>query len=227
MIIVSVIVLGILSLQRLPLAFLPNFSSDDVDINIPYVSSSPEEVERLITRPIEEIMSTLPHLQNISSTSSAEESRVELEFVDGIDMGMAAVEVRDRLDRVRPQLPDDVDRIHIRRWQSADLPVIQFSLAWGGSNDELNDIVHKIIVPRVQRIDGVANVDIGGLQQRQVLVELDLERMRAHHVDVYVPRGPVRLSFQDEDGIIDDLFSNGGGQIFQVLHLRRGQLPET
>ena len=59
MIILSIIVLGILALQRLPLAFLPNFSSDDVDISVPYVSASPEEVERLITRPIEEIMGTL------------------------------------------------------------------------------------------------------------------------------------------------------------------------
>ena len=185
MAILSIIVLGILALQRLPLAFLPNFSSDDVDINVPYVSSSPEEVERLITRPIEEIMGTLPHLENISSTSSSDGSRIEVEFVDGIDMGLAAVAVRDRLDRVRPQLPDDVERIYLRRWQSTDWPVIEFSLAWEGPVDELSDIVNKIIVPRIQRIDGVANIEIGGLDERHVLVELDFERMRAHHIDVY------------------------------------------
>ncbi len=185
MVILSIIVLGFLALQRLPLAFLPNFSSDDVDISVPYVSSSPEEVERLITRPIEEIMSTLPHLETLSSNSSSEGARIEVEFVDGIDMGMASVAVRDRLDRVRPQLPDDVDRINIRRWQSTDFPVVQFSLAWEGSVDELYDIINKIIVPRVQRIDGVANVEIEGLDERQVLVELDFERMRAHHIDVY------------------------------------------
>jgi len=185
MIILSIIVLGLLALDRLPLDFMPSISSDDVDINIPYSSSSPEEVERLITRPIEEIMSTLPHLENISSSSSAEGSRIEVQFVDGIDMGMAAVAVRDRLDRVRPQLPDDVDRIYIRRWQSTDRPVIQFSLAWEGPVDELYSIVNQTIVPRIQRIDGVANVEINGLDERQVLVELDFERMRAHHIDVY------------------------------------------
>lgn len=185
MIILSIIVLGLLALQRLPLAFLPNFSSDDVDINVSYTSSSPEEVERLITRPIEEIMSTLPHLENISSSSTAEGSRIEVQFVDGVDMGMSSVAVRDRLDRVRPQLPDDVERINIRRWQSTDWPVVQFALAWNGPVDELYDIVNKIIVPRIQRIDGVANVEINGLDERQVLVELDFERMRAHHIDVY------------------------------------------
>jgi HAE1 family hydrophobic/amphiphilic exporter-1 len=185
MVILSIIVLGFLALQRLPLAFLPNFSSDDVDISVPYASSSPEEVERLIARPIEEIMSTLPHLENISSTSSAEDARIEVQFTDGTDMGLASVGVRDRLDRVRPQLPDDVERINIRRWQSTDFPVIQFSLAWNGPIDELYDMVNKIIVPRIQRIDGVANVDVGGLDEKQVMVELDFERMRAHHVDVY------------------------------------------
>jgi HAE1 family hydrophobic/amphiphilic exporter-1 len=185
MVILSIIVLGFLALQRLPLAFLPNFSSDDVDISVPYASSSPEEVERLIARPIEEIMSTLPHLENISSTSSAEDARIEVQFTDGTDMGLASVGVRDRLDRVRPQLPDDVERINIRRWQSTDFPVIQFSLAWNGPVDELYDMVNKIIVPRIQRIDGVANVDVGGLDEKQVMVELDFERMRAHHVDVY------------------------------------------
>jgi HAE1 family hydrophobic/amphiphilic exporter-1 len=185
MVILSIIVLGFLALQRFPLAFLPNFSSDDVDINVPYISSSPEEVERLITRPIEEIMSTLPHLEKISSNSTAEGSRIEVEFIDGIDMGMASVGVRDRLDRVWPQLPDDVDRILIRRWSSANFPILQFSISWEGSLDELHDIVTKILVPRIQRIDGVANVDLGGIDERHVLVELDFERMRAHHIDVY------------------------------------------
>ncbi|MFQ5751974.1 MAG: efflux RND transporter permease subunit, partial [bacterium] len=185
MAILSVIVLGALALQRLPLTFLPDISSSTLRIQVPYASSSPQEVERLITRPIEEIMGTVSNLDKISSTSSANNSNIRLEFLDGTDMGLASVEVRDRLDRVRPQLPDDVERIQIRRWQTTDMPIIQFSLAWEGPNDELYDVVNKIIVPRIQRVDGVANVEIGGMDERQVLVELDLERMRAHHVDVY------------------------------------------
>ncbi|MFQ5822568.1 MAG: efflux RND transporter permease subunit [bacterium] len=185
MAILSIIVLGALALQRLPLTFLPDFSSSHLRISVPYVSSSPQEVESLITRPIEEIMGTVSNLDEISSTSSANNSSIRLEFLDGTDMGLASVEVRDRLDRVRPQLPDDVDRIQIRRWQTTDIPILQFSLAWGGPNDELYDLVNKIIVPRIQRVDGVANVEIGGMDERQVLVELDLERMRAHHIDVY------------------------------------------
>ncbi|MCG8606307.1 efflux RND transporter permease subunit, partial [bacterium] len=185
MLILSLVVLGALALERLPLTFLPDFSSSTLRISVPYTSSSPEEIERLITRPIEEIMGTVSHLDNINSTSSANESNVRLEFLSGTDMGLASVEVRDRLDRVRAQLPDDVERIRIRRWQTTDLPVVQFSLAWERSTDELYDMVTKIIVPRMQRIDGVANVEISGMDERQVLVELDLERLRAHQIDVF------------------------------------------
>ena len=185
MAILSIVVLGLLALNRLPLMFIPDITSSSLRLSVSYPSSSPEEVERLITRPIEEIMGTVSHLDEISSTSSASNSSVRLTFLDGTDMGLASVEVRDRLDRVRPQLPDDVERINIWRWQTTDRPIIEFSLAWEGETAELYDMINNIIVPRIQRVDGVASVEIEGIDERQVLVELDLERMRAHNVDFY------------------------------------------
>lgn len=186
MIILSIVVLGILGLKRLPLTFIPEIESQRLRISVPYPSSSPQEVERNITRPIEEIMGTVPRLERISSSSSASESNVSLEFMPGTDMDLASVEVRDRLDRVRPLLPDDVERIFIRRWQSSDIPVFEFSVAWKGrTNDELYETVTKIIVPRLQRIEGVANVELRGIDERQVLIELDMERMRAHNLDFF------------------------------------------
>ncbi|MFQ5629819.1 MAG: efflux RND transporter permease subunit, partial [bacterium] len=186
MMIVSIIVLGVLGLKRLPLTFIPEIESQRLRISVPYQSSSPQEVERNITRPIEEMMSTLPNLERISSTSAANQSNVSVEFMPGTDMDLASVEVRDRLDRVRPLLPDDVERIRIHRWQSTDLPVFEFSVAWKGhSSDELYEAVNKIMIPRIQRIDGVANVEIRGMDQRQVMVELDMERMRAHNLDFF------------------------------------------
>src|SRR3990172_3465655 len=150
MLILSIVVLGVLALQRLPLTFFPDFSSSTLRIFIPYPSSSPQEVERLITRPVEEIMGTVSQLDKISSTSSASGSSIGLEFLDGTDMGLASVEVRDRLDRVKPQLPDDVERFNIWRFQSTDRPVLEVSLAWAGSIDELYDIINKVIVPKIQ-----------------------------------------------------------------------------
>lgn len=185
MIILSIIVLGALALKRLPLTFYPDIAWPSLRIQVPYPSSSPEEVERLITRPIEEIMGTVSHLEKITSTSSANSASIRLEFTWGTDMELASMEVRDRLDRVRSQLPEDVDRIYIRRWQTSDIPILRFSLAWEGPTDELYEMVNKVIVPQIQRIDGVANVVVRGMAERQVLIELDLERLRAHNIDIY------------------------------------------
>ncbi|MDQ7052787.1 MAG: efflux RND transporter permease subunit, partial [candidate division KSB1 bacterium] len=110
---------------------------------------------------------------------------MRIEFTMGTDMDLASVEVRDRLDRVRPQLPDDVERIFIRRWQTSDIPVLRFSLAYKGTNDELYEIVNKVVVPKIQRVEGVANVEVGGIDERVVQVNLDLERMRAHNLDFF------------------------------------------
>ncbi|MCB9500836.1 MAG: efflux RND transporter permease subunit [Deferribacteres bacterium] len=185
MIIVSVLVIGLLSLNRLPLTFFPEFSSSHLRIDVPYPSSSPQEVERLITKPIEDMMGTVTNLESMSSSSSGSGSNVNLEFVAGTDMDLASVEVRDRIDRVRSLLPDDVERVNIRRWQTTDMPVFQFSVAWNKGSDALYDLVNKILIPQLQRIEGVANVDIRGMDERKVLVELDLERMRAHQLDFF------------------------------------------
>ncbi|MCA9743337.1 MAG: efflux RND transporter permease subunit [Deferribacteres bacterium] len=186
MVLVSIVVLGFLGLKRLPLTFIPEIESQRLRISVPYQSSSPQEIERNITRPIEEMMGTLPNLEKISSTSSANQSNVSVEFMAGTDMDLASVEVRDRLDRVRPLLPSDVERVRIFRWQSSDLPVYEFSIAWKNRTlDELHETVNKVIIPRIQRIEGVANVEIRGMDERQVMVELDMERMRAHKLDFF------------------------------------------
>jgi HAE1 family hydrophobic/amphiphilic exporter-1 len=185
MVIVSIIVLGLLALQRLPLTFFPEFQSVNLRVSVPYPSSSPQEVERFIAQPIEEAMGTLTHLDKIASTSSATGADIRLDFKDGTDMDLASVEVRDRLDRVRKDLPSDVERIFIRRWSTSDAPVFQFGIAWEGSKNELAELVEKVIAPRLQRIEGVANVELRGVDQKQVIVDLDQNLMRSYGIDAW------------------------------------------
>ena len=110
MVTMSVLVLGFLSLQRLPLKHMPEFSSANLVVNVDYPSSSPEEVERNITRPLEEILSTLDNLESISSTSSGSRANLRLEFQNGTDMDLIFLDIRDRIDQVRNRLPTDVER---------------------------------------------------------------------------------------------------------------------
>lgn len=185
MIMVSVVVLGAISYTKMPLMFFPDMSFPSLSVNVPYPSSSPEEVERLIARPLEDAFGTLSNLKSMESTSGSDDARVRIEFETGTDMDLASMEVRDRIDQVRGDLPADVDRIRIRRWNPSDSPIYNFSIAWGGDPAEFYNIVTKIIQPRIQRVEGVANVELSGMDEKQLLVQVDQEKMQSHNLDLF------------------------------------------
>ena len=107
----SLVVLGFISLFRIPLEYAPDLNWPSMYVSVDYPSSSPEEVERDITRPVEEVMATLSGVKAISSRSNGNRASVRLEFNYGTDMDLMAIRVRDRLDLVRPELPPDVEQI--------------------------------------------------------------------------------------------------------------------
>ncbi|MEO1368585.1 MAG: efflux RND transporter permease subunit, partial [Acidobacteriota bacterium] len=137
-----------------------------------------------VVRPLEDSLGTLNFLDGLSSSASSGEARLDVSFVDGTDMDLATVEVRDRVDRVRHRLPEDIQRIRIRRFQTSDIPVLRFHLAADWGKDRLNDFAERVLQKRLERLPGVAQVQIRGLQTKQVQIRLDADRMAAHGVDV-------------------------------------------
>jgi HAE1 family hydrophobic/amphiphilic exporter-1 len=184
MIVLGVLVLGWVSLTRLPLEFLPTFSSSNIWVWAPYPSSSPEETERRIVRPLEDSLGTINGIETLSARASADSGNVNLTFIDGTDMDLAAVEVRDRVDRVRNLLPPDLRRVFVRRFQSEDLPVLRFHLSAPWAKDRLQDFVEQVIQRRLERLEGVAQVEVRGLEVPQVRVDLVPDRLQAHGLDV-------------------------------------------
>jgi len=184
MIVFGILVMGWLSLNRLPLEFMPSFASSSISVSAPYSSSSPAEVERLIVRPLEDILSTINGISRLSARASASNASVDLEFVEGTDMDLAAVEVRDRIDRVRNDLPDDLERVFIRRFQSSDIPVLRMNLSARWEGERLFEFVEDVMRRRLERIEGVANVDVWGLLTPQLRVDLLPHRMASHAIDV-------------------------------------------
>ncbi len=194
MVIISIVVIGVISLYRIPLLYLPEISGNSLRVNVPYKSSSPQEVEDLITLHIEDVLGTVKHVDIIESTSTDISSDVTLEFDLGTDMDIAALEVRDKIEQVRHKLPEDIEDIRIFRWQSGDMPVVNFSVSIRGEISELYDIVEDVLKPKIQRINGVANVNVRGIEQKQLFVELDLERLKSHNIDIFGLRQHLRLS---------------------------------
>jgi HAE1 family hydrophobic/amphiphilic exporter-1 len=174
----------VLSLQRLPLEFLPSFESTWVSVSVPYPSSSPEETERQIVRPLEDILGTVNGIDNLTAVATANRGEVSIGFADGTDMDLAAVEVRDRIDRVRNLLPDDVEQIWIKRRQSTDMPVLMFVLAAPWDSEDLFRFVDEVVLRRLERLDGIADVDARGLRTRDLQVSLVPGRLAAHGVNV-------------------------------------------
>jgi len=183
MAVLGIFVLGYLSLVRLPLEFMPSFSSNSMWVSAPYASSSPDEVERLIVRPLEDILGTINGIETLSATASAREGSVNISFKDNVDMDLAAVEVRDRIDRVRHLLPDDLRQVRIRRFQSTDIPVYRFHLSADWGRDRLYDFTEQVMQRRIERLEGVASVEVRGIRQRELQVRLFPSRMQAAGVD--------------------------------------------
>ncbi len=184
MIVFGILVLGVLSLLRLPLEFMPSFQNSNVSVYAPYNSSSPEEVARLIVRPLEDILSTINGVKRLSARASANDASIDLEFNEGVDMDLAAVEVRDRVDRVRNDLPNDLERVFIRRFQSSDIPVLRMNLSAAWEGERLFEFIEDVMRRRLERLEGVANVEVWGLLTPQLRVDLLPQRMAAHGVDV-------------------------------------------
>ncbi len=183
MIVLGIFVLGYLSLTRLPLEFMPSFSSNSMWVSAPYDSSSPDEVERLIVRPLEDIMGTINGIETLTATASANEGSVNITFKDNVDMDLAAVEVRDRIDRVRHLLPDDLRQVRIRRFQSTDIPVYRFHLSADWERERLYEFTEQVLQRRLERLEGVASVEVRGIRKREVQVQLVPSRMQAAGVD--------------------------------------------
>jgi hydrophobic/amphiphilic exporter-1 (mainly G- bacteria), HAE1 family len=184
MLTVSMLVLGYISLGRLPLEQFPSISSSGITAQVSYPSSSPEEIERSITLPLEGVLGSLNNIDRISSSSGRNGASVRVDFKPGTDMDLANMEMREKVDQARALMPADVDRVSLRRWQSDQRPIVYASVAWNGPGDRLLDIVDKVIEPRLLRLNGVANITIDGLEEKQLIVELDQETMQSHNVSL-------------------------------------------
>ncbi|MDR7420475.1 MAG: efflux RND transporter permease subunit [Armatimonadota bacterium] len=171
--------LGIIAFGRLPIDLLPDISFPTLNISTEYSGAGPQEVEREVTIPIENAMSTVPGVTEIFSTSQEGRSSVSLRFPWGADLDAAANDVRPALDRVRGRLPDAADTPRVFKFDPNLLPVVLLGIEARGDLSMLRDIAEDQLKPRLEQVEGVANVDIRGAREREIRVELDRARLEA------------------------------------------------
>jgi HAE1 family hydrophobic/amphiphilic exporter-1 len=183
MVVVCVLVLGALSAPRVPLAFLPDVSRPVLEINIPYPTALPAQVEEQITRPAEEALATLSRVRRISSYSSATGANISVEFDWGEDMAAHRAEAREKLERIRDQLPADVDLITVNSFRTSDIPVLECRIAAERDLSHDYELLNRHVADPLRRVPGVAKVELYGVDPPQVRIDFRLADLQRHRLD--------------------------------------------
>ena len=174
-----VIIVGAVAFSRLSIDLMPDITYPTLSISTNYENASPEEIEELITRLVEEAMSAVPGVEEVSSVSAEGRSSVRVTFAWGTDLDSAANDIRDRLDRVIPRLPEDAERPRLRKFDLASFPVLILGVSSNLDPIQVRDIIDKQVKNRIERIPGVAALDVRGGLNREIHVNLDAAKIKA------------------------------------------------
>ncbi len=198
MVVLIVLLIGIISLTRLPIDLMPEIQYPTLTVATSYENASPEEVEELITRRVEEAVAAVPGVEEVTSVSAEGNSNVRITFAWGTNLDVAAADVRERIDRIIPSFPDDADRPQLRRFDPASFPILILGAASQLDPVELRELMEDIFQQRLERIPGVATVDVWGGLTREIQVNLDPGRV----VALNLPLDSIRQSIIDANVLV-------------------------
>ncbi|PWN55889.1 efflux RND transporter permease subunit [Abyssibacter profundi] len=184
MVFVCLAVIGTLSSRLLPLEFLPEMEFPGIYVELPYRNSTPEEVERLIVRPVEEALSTLSGVKRMNSESREDGGGVFVQFDWGADLRIKGVEARDKIDAIRDSLPDELQRIRFQKFNASDQPILVLRVSANRDLADAYDMLNRNLRRRVERIQGVSRVELYGVWAKEVRIELSADRVATHQVDL-------------------------------------------
>ncbi len=178
---VSLVVIGIIAAFRLPLEQFPEVSFPFVLVQLPYPGSTPEEVERTITRPAEEALATLSGIKEMNSTSGPDGSTIQMQFSDwNRNIAITASEAHDRLDAIRSELPTDLQHFQVLKFSPSDIPLLQIRFASNRDFRGEYQMMQNVVQKRIERVPGVARVEITGAFPPEVEIAIAPQLLTAH-----------------------------------------------
>jgi HAE1 family hydrophobic/amphiphilic exporter-1 len=184
MFIIALLILGLTGLKRMPWDLNPKVDFPMVSVTIPYPGASPEEIEQRILRPLEDQVSVINGVDRVVSEAQENVGTVSLRFVYGIDVDVAASDVRDALDRTRRLFPDDVEAPSIFKLDIGAQPVVTMGIMGDRPPRDLRQMVEDEIKPVLGQVQGVAAVSVSGGEEREIRIEVDRERLDAAHLSI-------------------------------------------
>jgi HAE1 family hydrophobic/amphiphilic exporter-1 len=176
---IIIIVLGLVSLSRLSIDLMPEITYPSISVVTSYGNVGPREMEELVTRPIEESLAAIQGAEEITSTSTEGMSVVRVAFDWGTNLDVSANDIRDRIDRVLRRLPEDIERPVIRMFDLSSFPIMIMGVSSSMNPLDLRQLIEDQVKYRIERVPGVAAVDIWGGLSREIHVDLKAAKLKA------------------------------------------------
>ena len=180
----AVVIFGLFSLSKLPIDLYPDIDTNTIMVMTAYPGASASDIENNVTRPLENTLNAVSNLKHITSRSSENMSLITLEFEYGNDIDVLTNDVRDKLDMVSSQLPDDVENPIIFKFSTDMIPIVLLSVQANESQSALYKILDDRVVNPLARIPGVGTVSISGAPQREIQVYCDPNKLEAYNLTI-------------------------------------------
>ncbi|MGB0835739.1 MAG: efflux RND transporter permease subunit [Psychrobium sp.] len=184
MIALSMLLLGLASARLLPLEKFPGIDIPEMYINAPYPGSSPAEVERLVTKPIEEALATMSGITRMNSNSNERGAGVFIEVEWSKSLTSKGIEAREKIDAIRHLLPEDLERIFVYQFSTSDMPILTMRISSERELRNSYDLLNNFLKKPIERISGVSKVELYGVDPRQIIIRLSSDRMASHNINV-------------------------------------------
>ncbi|MCZ4336473.1 efflux RND transporter permease subunit [Shewanella colwelliana] len=209
---VAILLFGLASSRLLPLEMFPGIEMPQVLIEVPYKGSTPAEVERDITNVLEESLATMGGIEELRSRSSQNGAEIELRMKWGENVATKSLEAREKIDAVRHLLPKDVERVFIRQFSTADMPVLTVRIS---SDRELSgafDLLDKQLKRPLERVEGVSQVTLYGVEQKQIEIRINADKLSASGISAQA----LQARLQQENFIVSAGTLRTNAKVYQV-----------
>lgn len=240
MVVLLLVVFGLSAYPSLGIDLYPDVEFPIVTVTITYTGASPEEMESLVTKPVEDAVSSVSGIKTLSSVSREGYSQTVLEFEFGTNPKLAANDVREKVAGVRRRLPDQIDEPAVQRYDITAQSIVYFSLGSDyRSRGEIRKIAWDIVKDELQRLDGVGEVFVFGASEREILIHVDPRKLEAYNVtfqqifgiiesqNINTPGGKVNEKgteitvrtmgkFKSLDDIRNIVVANQGGRLIRI-----------
>ena len=183
---VALLVVGYIAYTRIPLTLFPEgFDYPRLFAWASYPNAGAVEVEQKVVRHLEEAVAQVSRVKRIRSSAYNSGGNVRVEFQKGTDLQLAFAEMKDRLDRVMPELPDEIEQLWVRRWDQNDIPIMDGAIIFETQHADPRHLIETYVEPALRRVDGVGNIELWGTPSKEVIVELDRDKVSSHRINVF------------------------------------------